>query len=317
MLKKLLLSVVAASIILTAAGVESAPAAAETDQKNSMVDSIIKNGKLMLLIAQKLNQELANEGISSVEILKEVKKNPKKFRVQVPYHTRKRIIVLLPEHEKKLAESCIAYDKKQGLIYNDAKAERRIAAIAEKIVAVLPEKMPVNIYLYKSPQVNAFCLPDGTVMVTQGALKQLSNDMLAAVLAHEYGHAVSHHSAEKFTKMLMSKAVEVVVDAKMEDKLKNAPPGSKILIHKLYGLGSNVGFALPYSRVMEYEADRLSVIFLHKAGMDPYAAVKLMEFFTAESNKLEDWTEFLSTHPVSAKRLARLKEEVELLKKQQ
>jgi predicted Zn-dependent protease len=103
----------------------------------------------------------------------------------------------------------------------------------------------------------------------------------------------------------------------MEEKLKNSPPGSKKMIQMIYGMGSRVGFNLPYSRVMEYEADRLSVIFLHKAGLDPNAAVKLMELFAADSNKLEDWTEFLSTHPVSAKRLARLKEEVELLKKQQ
>lgn len=315
-MKKFIVFLLAAITVFNVLAAEQSEAVNSASGK-SMTGTLIRQGKLVLMIAQKLDQELKSEGISSIEILKEIKKNPKKFRVQVPYHTRKRIIVLLPQHEKKLAESVIAQFRKENLLYSDPKAVKRVAAIAQKITPVLPEKIDINIYLFKSPQVNAFCLPDGTVMVTQGALNQLSDDMLAAIIAHEYGHAVSHHGAENMTKMLMNKAVGVIVDAKMEEKLKNSPPGSKKMIQMIYGMGSRVGFNLPYSRVMEYEADRLSVIFLHKAGLDPNAAVKLMEFFTADSNKHDNWTEFLSTHPVSAKRLARLKEEVELLKKPQ
>ena len=312
-MKKMLSVMLLVSTIFTAVCSEQNPASAESTQKIGIKEWLIRTGKLAATIAARLDQELQQVGISSAEILKEFRKNPRKFLVQVPYHTRKRFIVLLPEHEKKITAAFIAHYEKNKEFYKDAKAQNRLTALAKKIVMVLPEKFPINIYLLKSEQVNAWCLPDGTVIITQAAVNSLDDRMLLALLAHEYGHAVCHHAAEKFTKMLMNTAGKVLLDAKLEEKLKNTNPELKVLIHAVYGIGSQWGFSLPYSRVMEYEADRLGVIFLHKAGFDPNFAVRLMELFSSETSPADKWTEFLNTHPMNAKRLERIKEEIKAL----
>ena len=64
-------------------------------------------------IAFQLHKELKAFGISSVELLKEVKKNPKKFLVSVPYHERTRIIAFLPEHDQIISKK--AFDDYKNL----------------------------------------------------------------------------------------------------------------------------------------------------------------------------------------------------------
>jgi predicted Zn-dependent protease len=69
-----------------------------------------------------------------------------------------------------------------------------------------------------------------------------------------------------------------------------------------YGVGAQVGFLLPYSRLHESEADHLGLIFMAMAGYDPHAAVAFWQRMMA-AKQGEAPPEFLSTHPSDQKRI--------------
>ena len=76
-------------------------------------------------------------------------------------------------------------------------------------------------------------------------------------------------------------------------------------ISTIYGIGSQYGVMLPYSRKQELEADRLGLIFLAMAGYDPHESITFWERMSASSANAP--MEFMSTHPSDANRIAQLK----------
>ena len=69
-----------------------------------------------------------------------------------------------------------------------------------------------------------------------------------------------------------------------------------------YGVGTQVGVLLPYSRIQESEADHLGLIFMAMAGYDPRTAADFWRRMV-ESKKGGSPPEFLSTHPADETRI--------------
>ena len=69
-----------------------------------------------------------------------------------------------------------------------------------------------------------------------------------------------------------------------------------------FGVGSQVGVLLPFSRLQESEADQLGAIFMAMAGYDPQQAVPFWERMASQS-KGGSPPEFLSTHPSNQTRI--------------
>ena len=66
------------------------------------------------------------------------------------------------------------------------------------------------------------------------------------------------------------------------------------------GMGFTLGVILPFSRKHESQSDLLGAKYMHKAGYDPYQAVKLWEKMAEGSTRRQP--EFLSTHPDPSRR---------------
>jgi predicted Zn-dependent protease len=157
--------------------------------------------------------------------------------------------------------------------------------------------------LVESPDVNAWCMPGGKVVVYTGILPITQSETgLAVVMGHEIAHAVAQHGAERMSQGLLQQLGGVALSV----ALKNEPATTQNLFLSAYGLGSTVGILLPFSRTQESEADRLGLIFMAMAGYDPNTAV---DFWTrmSQSNKGSSPPEFLSTHPSDKTRIADLK----------
>lgn len=153
--------------------------------------------------------------------------------------------------------------------------------------------------LVEDKAVNAWAMPGGKVVVYTGLLPVAKDDAgLAVVMGHEIAHAIARHGAERMSQGLL---VEMGGTA-LSTALSKKPQETKDLFMKSYGVGTQYGVLLPYSRVQETEADRLGLIFMAMAGYDPHEAVGFWERMSA-TNQGSAPPELLSTHPSDATRI--------------
>lgn len=261
-------------------------------------------------IQARLVRELGEVGLDASNIsniVANAKTHPTRLVAGVPEHKRVRLLVLATNEEAVIARKLVAEYKNANRFKEDANQLSRVHEIAERLVAVVPEIDSVpDIYILKDDSVNACCLPGGTIFVNSGTLKEISDDsVLAAIIAHELGHAAARHGNEALTSML----VGATGGAAFEEWLTGVAPvlnsGEGVsLIRLAYGLGGTVGFRLPRDRRQEAEADRLGVRYLARAGFDPEVAVRLFEVFKKiDPQKPSVLISLLSTHPVNDKRI--------------
>jgi predicted Zn-dependent protease len=87
--------------------------------------------------------------------------------------------------------------------------------------------------------------------------------------------------------------------------LSSASPGTRTTVLDAYGIGTNVGVMLPFSRSHESEADSIGLMLMSLSGYDPNAAIKFWKKIEANA-KGKNGPELLATHPGHEKRIERL-----------
>ena len=80
--------------------------------------------------------------------------------------------------------------------------QRELQSVGQRIVAVSGSQIPPaqwDFVVFRSDQVNAFALPGGHVGAFEGMMALVDDDdaELAAVVGHEVGHVIAHHSAQR------------------------------------------------------------------------------------------------------------------------
>jgi predicted Zn-dependent protease len=154
----------------------------------------------------------------------------------------------------------------------------------------------------QSSDVNAWCMPGGKVVVYTGLLPVTKNETaLAIVMGHEIAHAVARHGNERMSEAM----IQQLGGQALQIALAKQPAQTQNLFMLSYGIGSQVGAMLPFSRQQEMEADKYGLIFAAMAGYDPQEAIPFWERMAAMGGTKPP--EFLSTHPSDATRIAKLK----------
>jgi predicted Zn-dependent protease len=156
--------------------------------------------------------------------------------------------------------------------------------------------------LVKDDSVNAWAMPGGKVAVYTGILPVAQDETgLATVMGHEVAHAVAQHGNERMSQGLLAQLGGMALGA----ALSQNPGDTQELFMMAYGVGTQVGVLLPYSRLQESEADRLGLIFMAMADYDPRKALPFWQRMAAQS-KGGAPPEFLSTHPAHGTRLRQI-----------
>ncbi len=157
--------------------------------------------------------------------------------------------------------------------------------------------------LIRSEQANAFALPGGYTAVYTGLLPIAENvNGLAVVMGHEIAHALAHHGAERMAQQNMQR----IIGAGVSMGAGGMDIGSQRAIMGVFGGISQYGYALPFSRAHESEADRIGLILVARACYDPREAPKLWERMGAQAGATPP--EFQSTHPAPATRVQNFQE---------
>jgi len=97
--------------------------------------------------------------------------------------------------------------------------------------------------LVEDPNVNAWCMPGGKVVVYTGILPVAQGEAgLAVVMGHEIAHAFAKHGAERMSQALLVELGGVALSTALKDK----PELTKNLFMQSYGVGTTLG-VLKYS----------------------------------------------------------------------
>jgi len=156
--------------------------------------------------------------------------------------------------------------------------------------------------LVEDPNVNAWCMPGGKVVVYTGILPIAQGETgLAVVMGHEIAHAFAKHGAERMSHVLVVQMGGIALSTALEDR----PELTKDLFMQSYGIGSKLG-VLSYSRTHENEADHLGLIFMAMAGYNPEEAIVFWQRMASQKTGAQP-PEFLSTHPADQTRIQNLK----------
>jgi predicted Zn-dependent protease len=159
--------------------------------------------------------------------------------------------------------------------------------------------------LIQSNQVNAWCMPGGKVAFYTGILPICQDDNgVAVVMGHEIAHALARHGNERMSQALLQQAGGLALNIALRDE----PAQTRSLFIGAYGVASQVGAVLPFSRLHESEADEIGLILMAKAGYDPREAPGFWQRMAGVGNRPP---EFLSTHPHPQTRMKDLNEQME------
>ena len=206
--------------------------------------------------------------------------------------THRKGLHLVPETQL-LSMSLQQYDdvlKKSKLSTDTQKVEmvrrvgNRIANAAEAFLAETGQQGTIKNYKWEfnliedDKTVNAWVMPGGKAAVYTGILPFTQDETgLAVVLGHEVGHALANHGNERMSQGLVAQMGAAALSA----ALSQQPAATRELFNQAYGVGANVGFLLPYSRLHETEADRIGLVLMARAGYDPRQAVAFWKRFAA------------------------------------
>ena len=156
--------------------------------------------------------------------------------------------------------------------------------------------------LVDNKEVNAWCMPGGKIVFYTGILPICKDDAgIAAVMGHEVAHALANHGQQRMSAGLLQQLGAIGTQVAVGNK----DPQTQSLIMQAYGIGTQVGGILPFSRAHESEADMIGLTLMAIAGYDPINAVMVWERMSANSGG-EAPPEILSTHPSNASRIKEL-----------
>ena len=176
-----------------------------------------------------------------------------------------------------------------------------LQALADRLAARidLPEDLRVTVHYLEDDQVNAFATLGGHVFFFRGLLQRMPDEnALAMVVAHEIAHVANRDPAAALGGTVLLQLVLGVV-------LNSAPESLEGLIY-----GPNALLLRGFSRDAERLADRqalaaVAALYGHAAG-----AATIFEVFLEEAARTGtgEPPEFLSTHPLSAARIAGIRD---------
>jgi len=184
----------------------------------------------------------------------------------------------------------------------------RIKLAAEKYLTYLGQSQYLKDYrweykLVDNKEVNAWCLPGGKIVVYSGILPVTQNESgLATVMGHEVSHALANHGAQRMSAAQLQSIGGAVLDAATSNKTAQ----TRAIFSQAYGMGTEVGVMLPFSRGNESEADKIGLTLMAIAGYNPADAVDFWGRMAAKSGG-SGTPEFMSTHPSDATRIANIK----------
>ncbi len=206
------------------------------------------------------------------------------------------------EREVRIGENVAMQIMNHYEIINDLDLNERVEKILDKIVSVCDRKELVYIIRIINDEedtINAVSLPGGYVFIFKEMLTFAKNDdELASVIAHEVGHITARHGIKR----LQASYGAMLLQLASIEAGGQAAMGIGLALNSLF---------MQYSLEDEFEADRLSVKYLKKAGYKPEGIVDFLAKLKEKQEKqpIRPYS-YWRTHPFIPQRIAAANKEI-------
>lgn len=165
---------------------------------------------------------------------------------------------------------------------------------------------PYECHLLADEQtINAFALPGGQMFLTAALYDRLETEgQVAGVMAHEIGHVLARHSAQRIAQMQLTQGLTGAAVIATYDP-DNPRSQQTAQVAALIGQLVNMRF----SRDDELESDRLGVRLMAESGYDPRSLIDVMRVLDEASQGARP-PEFFSTHPNPENRVQEIEQAI-------
>jgi len=194
-------------------------------------------------------------------------------------------------------------------IYNNAEMVKYINNICQTLAINSDYPSPYNGYfvnIIDSNEFNAFATPGGHIFVTKKLVESAtSEDMLAAVIAHELAHIVLRHGIAIINETKLENELSSVADwAASTAASKNTEAARAATFRDSITKTVDILMRSGYSQNQEFEADLEAILILARAGYDPGALMEMLKVL--QKAKGSSSGGFYSTHPSPEMRIANI-----------
>ncbi|UBF26251.1 M48 family metalloprotease [Kovacikia minuta CCNUW1] len=185
--------------------------------------------------------------------------------------------------------------RRQIRLYRDPRLQQYVNQIGQRLAANSSRpNIPYTFQVVDDSSVNAFATMGGFVYVNKGLLKLADNEaQLTSVMGHEIGHVAGQHALKQMKEAAIAQGV-----ASLAGVNRNV----------LVNIGVDLALKRPNSRNDEFEADKMGLQTLGRSG---YAQSAMVAFMTKLLKNSSAVPTFLSSHPATSDRVARLKQAID------
>ncbi|MCL2688485.1 MAG: M48 family metalloprotease [Chitinispirillia bacterium] len=189
--------------------------------------------------------------------------------------------------------------ERHSLLFADKDIEKYLNEVLDRLVTPQEKKRyNLNVKVLRSPAVNAFGYPHGTIFITVPLLTKLNNEaQLAAVLGHELIHIVNSHAEKTLERVKERSRKEVQLHPDLAALFDDE--------WILAGAGAALSSAMRgYSRDLEREADSLGIFRMTEGGYpheEFLSLLVLLRDYVISENITEQ--SFFSSHPRITERI--------------
>lgn len=205
------------------------------------------------------------------------------------------------------------YLEKSGGAYDDSDAQEALRAFAQPLLAAAERRsLAWEITLVDNDQVNAWALPGGKLAINSALVRHaVAPDELAAVIAHEIGHADLAHGLSQIQNQALFTTIGGLGKEALAGWMGGGALGGAVLSAlegPLYGM-----ILSGYSRAHEFEADAHILKMFSKTGHDPALADDFFRTLMRLHPPGSSTTSLFSTHPGTQERIDKIEQAAALV----
>jgi len=163
-----------------------------------------------------------------------------------------------------------------------------------------------HVIILDSAEFNAFATSGGHIFITKGLVElAASEDMLAAVIAHELAHIILKHSIDTINEVRFTDEMMATASRAADIAAKNSVNAGQLLYFR-ESITRTVDTLMKngYSQTQEFNADWEAMVILAYSGYDPSALIEVLRVLQkVQASQKGGW---YTTHPSPRERIANL-----------